>query len=110
MHNVCSPVLVLQEAVSEDGGVLRTFAVVAEGHLGLAKTDGVLASGDTVEFLELSLLNILQQALATFPVSCVADQQVGVSMEGSNGGAGGWTWMDSVKRGVPGWGSRFRWP
>ncbi len=48
------------EAVSEGGGVVRTFAVVAESHLGLAKTNGVLAGGNTVELFELSLLNILE--------------------------------------------------
>lgn len=37
-----------------------TLAVVAEGHLGLAETDGVLAGGGAVELLQLSLLDILQ--------------------------------------------------
>jgi hypothetical protein len=36
-----------------------TFAVVAEGHLGLAKTNGVLSGGDAIVLLELGLLNVL---------------------------------------------------
>jgi hypothetical protein len=37
-----------------------TLTVIAEAHLGLAKTNGVLSSADAIELLELSLLNILE--------------------------------------------------
>jgi hypothetical protein len=36
-----------------------TFTVVAEGHLGLAETDGVLSSADAIELLELGLVDVL---------------------------------------------------
>jgi hypothetical protein len=32
---------------------VHTFTVIAEGHLGLAKTNGVLSSGDTIELFKL---------------------------------------------------------
>lgn len=38
---------------------MLTFAVVAEGHLVLAKANGVLSSANTIELLELGLLDIL---------------------------------------------------
>ena len=41
---------------------LLTLTVVAEGHLGLTKTNCVLSGADTVELLELRLLDILQAA------------------------------------------------
>ena len=41
---------------------LLTLTVIAEGHLGLAETNGVLASADAIELFELSLLNILKEA------------------------------------------------
>ena len=37
-----------------------TLAVVAEGHLGLAQTNGVLARSDAIELLEFSLVDALQ--------------------------------------------------
>jgi hypothetical protein len=37
-----------------------TFAVVTEAHLGLAEANGVFAGADTVELLELGLLDILK--------------------------------------------------
>lgn len=37
-----------------------TLAIIAEGHLGLAKTNGVFSSADAIELLELSLLNVLE--------------------------------------------------
>ena len=40
-------------------GAMLTFAVVAEGHLGLAETNGVFASADAIELFELGLLNVL---------------------------------------------------
>jgi hypothetical protein len=36
-----------------------TFAVVAEGHLGLAETNGVFALGNAIELLELCLVDAL---------------------------------------------------
>lgn len=41
------------------GGDSLTFAVVTEGHLGLAETNCVLSGTDTVELLEVGLLDIL---------------------------------------------------
>lgn len=41
-----------------------TLTVVTEGHLGLAKTNGVLAGADTVKLLELGLLDILNCVIA----------------------------------------------
>ena len=38
-----------------------TFTVVAEGHPGLAETNGVLASGDAIELLELGLVDALHK-------------------------------------------------
>ena len=38
-----------------------TLTVVAEGHLGLAETNGVFARGDAIEFLELGLVDALQR-------------------------------------------------
>lgn len=38
----------------------HTFTVIAKGHLGLAETNGVLSSADTIELLQLGLLDILQ--------------------------------------------------
>ena len=38
-----------------------TLTVVAEGHLGLAETNGVLASGDAIELLELGLVDALHK-------------------------------------------------
>ena len=37
-----------------------TFSVVAEAHLGLAETNGVLAGADAIELLELCLVDALQ--------------------------------------------------
>lgn len=42
------------------GGRSLTLTVVAEGHLGLAETNGVLAGADAIELLELGLLDILE--------------------------------------------------
>ena len=39
----------------------HTLAVVAEGHLGLAETNGVLACGDAIELLKLGLVDALQE-------------------------------------------------
>ena len=41
------------------GGEL-TLTVVAEGHLGLAETNGVLAGAHAIELFELGLLHILK--------------------------------------------------
>jgi hypothetical protein len=41
--------------------VSLTLAVVAEGHLGLAETNRVLALGDAIELLELGLVDALRQ-------------------------------------------------
>lgn len=38
---------------------MLTFTIVAEAHLSLTETNGVLASGNTIELLELGLLDIL---------------------------------------------------
>jgi len=43
-----------------------TFAVVAEGHLGLAKANGVFPGADAIKLFEFALLNILQAMM----VSC----------------------------------------
>jgi hypothetical protein len=45
------------------GQTEHTFTVIAKGHLGLAETNGVLSSADTIELLQLSLLDILQGRL-----------------------------------------------
>ena len=45
--------------------ILLTFAVVAEAHLGLTKTDGVLAGANAIELLQLSLLHILYKAIVS---------------------------------------------
>lgn len=37
-----------------------TFSVVAEAHLGLAEANGVFALADTIELLELCLVDALQ--------------------------------------------------
>ena len=39
--------------------VQLTLTVVAEGHLGLAEANSVLARGDAIELLELSLVYAL---------------------------------------------------
>jgi len=53
-------VVVLQQARGDGQGErVDVLAVVTEGHLGLAETDGVLASAGAIELLELGLLNIL---------------------------------------------------
>jgi hypothetical protein len=39
-----------------------TFSVVAEAHLGLAETNGVLAGADAIELLELCLVDALQSS------------------------------------------------
>jgi hypothetical protein len=36
-----------------------TLAVVAEGHLGLAETNGVFALGNAIELLEFALIDAL---------------------------------------------------
>jgi hypothetical protein len=41
--------------------VTLTLTIVAEGHLGLAETNGVLASGDAIELLELGLVDALHE-------------------------------------------------
>lgn len=38
-----------------------TLTVVAEAHLGLAKTDGVFAGADTIELFKFSLVDILER-------------------------------------------------
>ena len=40
--------------------MVPTLTVVAEGHLGLAQTNGVLARSDAIELLEFSLVDALQ--------------------------------------------------
>ena len=40
-------------------GVL-TLSVITEGHLGLAETNCVLSSGNTIELLKLGLVNALK--------------------------------------------------
>lgn len=40
---------------------ILTFAVVAEGHFGLAKANSVLAGAGAVKPFEFALLNILQK-------------------------------------------------
>ena len=40
-----------------------TFAVVAERHLRLSETNGVLALGDAIELLELGLVDALRREL-----------------------------------------------
>lgn len=37
-----------------------TLTIVAEAHLGLAKTNGVLSGANAIELLELNLINILE--------------------------------------------------
>jgi hypothetical protein len=41
-------------------GLPHTFTVIAEGHLRLAETNGVLSSGHAIELLKLGLLNALE--------------------------------------------------
>lgn len=36
-----------------------TFSVVTEAHLGLAKANGIFARANSIEFLQLSLVNAL---------------------------------------------------
>jgi hypothetical protein len=40
--------------------VVHTLAVVAEAHLGLAETNGILASANAIELLELGLVDALE--------------------------------------------------
>lgn len=40
--------------------MVRTLAVVAEAHLGLAETNGILASANAIELLELGLVDALE--------------------------------------------------
>jgi hypothetical protein len=44
---------------SGKGGLKLTLSVVAEGHLGLAETNCVLAGAGAIELLELRLLDVL---------------------------------------------------
>ena len=79
--------------------VQLTLAVVAKGHLGLAETNGVLACGDAIELLELSLVNALQgDWLAGVAAIWTRD---GARTPGACAGSGS---------SVPGWGSRVQWP
>ena len=41
------------------GKFAHTFTVITEAHLGLAKTNGVLALTNAIELFELSLVNTL---------------------------------------------------
>lgn len=43
-----------------------TFSIVAEAHLGLAKTNGIFALGDAIELLELGLVDALHTQLLAF--------------------------------------------
>jgi hypothetical protein len=78
-----------------------TLAVVAEGHLSLAKTNSVLAGADAIELLELGLLNILQGLLSvpSLSLSCVvriceADVHAPQHSDvGQGRGKGGRTWL-----------------
>ena len=45
-----------------------TFSVVAEAHLGLAETNGVLAGADAIKLLELCLVDALQEAFRQPPI------------------------------------------
>ena len=80
------------------GMVQLTLAVVAEGHLGLAETNSVLACGDSIELLELSLVNALQR-----------DWLAGVAAIWTHDGAR--TPVACARSGssVPGWESRVQW-
>jgi hypothetical protein len=42
----------------------HTLAVIAEAHLSLAETDGVLAGTDAIVLLQLNLVNALKRRLA----------------------------------------------
>lgn len=48
-----------QETLSE----ALTLTVVAEGHPGLTETNGVLASGNAIELLELGLVDTLHEKM-----------------------------------------------
>lgn len=41
--------------------IVPTLTVVAEGHLGLAQTNGVFARSNAIELLEFSLVDTLQK-------------------------------------------------
>jgi hypothetical protein len=76
-----------------------TLAVVAEGHLGLAETNGVLALRDAIELLELSLVNALQRDWSEGKVAIGGREGPRPSV------ASAWRGSD-----IPGWGSKAQWP
>ena len=67
-----------------------TFSVVAEAHLGLAETNGVLALADAIELLELGLVDALQ-----------ASRQPPMALERE---------MFGRAVNLPGWGRTAQWP
>jgi hypothetical protein len=62
--------------------LLLTLAVVAEGHLCLAKPDGVLALRDAIEFLEVRLVNALQWMLGGAARRCAAAGRAAAGVAG----------------------------
>jgi hypothetical protein len=48
-----------QDVLATTEILVLTLAVVAEGHLGLAETNGVFALRDAIELLEFGLVNAL---------------------------------------------------
>lgn len=48
-----------KESLTSEGDRVDVLAVIADGHLGLTKTDRVLSGRDSIELLELSLINKL---------------------------------------------------
>jgi hypothetical protein len=72
-----------------------TFSVVAEAHLGLAETNGVLAGADAIELLELCLVDALQ-----------ASGQPRIMFERHMA----WNWNFWNKPNLPGWARTAQWP
>jgi hypothetical protein len=48
--------------------IVLTLTVVAEGHFGLAQTNGVFARSDAIELLEFSLVDALQMGWSVVSV------------------------------------------
>lgn len=49
------------KSLTGEGDRVDVLAVIADGHLGLTKTDRVLSSRNAIELLELSLINKLDE-------------------------------------------------
>lgn len=73
-----------------------TLAVIAEGHLGLAETNGVFALGDAIKLLKLCLVDALHN-------------MSGGVVKKAVGRAKRCCCACSVVH-LPGWGSKAQWP